>query len=59
MMPELLHSCLQTLVNIGGAAGYMAGYNATYWGLFGQPLELAPDGSSLVTHMLVCEEQLE
>lgn len=43
----------QTLVNIGGAAGYMAGYNATYWTLFGQPLELAPDGSSLVTHMLV------
>jgi hypothetical protein len=44
---------LQTLVNIGGASDWLAGYNATYMALFGQPLALAPDGSSLVTHMLV------
>jgi hypothetical protein len=43
---------MQTVVNVGGANA--PGYAATYQKLFGEPLSQAPDGSSFVTHWMVC-----
>lgn len=54
-MPITTSIChaLQTHVNIGGVASFVGGYKTTYQALVGRPLEMAPDHSSLVTHMLV------
>lgn len=44
---------LQALVNIGGLP--VMEYRTAYETLFGQQLELAPDGTTLVSHMMVRE----
>lgn len=48
---HLASPMLQALVNIGGLP--VMEYRAAYETLFGQQLELAPDGTTLVSHMMV------